>query len=66
MGITFPKTSLEYVHMPDITIRILEIHSQKMGKYDVKDLYRYLTYLKEFHSNGQQIKRSIKSVLAYT
>ena len=57
MAVNFPKTSLEYVHMPDIIIRILEIHSQKMGKYDVKNLYRYLIYLKEFHSNGQQIER---------
>lgn len=47
MGITFPKTSLEYVHTPDIIIRVLEIHSQKMSKYDEKDLYRYLIYLKE-------------------
>lgn len=36
MGITFPKTSLEYIHMPDIIIRVLEIHSQKMSKYDEK------------------------------
>lgn len=45
MGITFPKTSLEYIHMPDIIIRVLEIHSQKMSKYD--ENYRYLIYLKE-------------------